>query len=191
MTTPLDELTQHVRPGGPAETPCPGIEIVPGDWSGCVALDSSGQPSPMDCPTCEGSHVIVSPQAAAVREALWEECIDVKQREIFTSGNAMKAKPCIGEGCDVCESGRGYAPRSRAEAALLLPDALAKIHTMPYGGISIELCHYKYVSREFWTCELKQREGGRFSWRADGEGNNWLDALSAVALAVLKAEEKP
>ena len=62
MTAPLEQLAQHVRPRGPAETPCPGPQEPFKDKTLLCAGSK--------CLVCGGTGTIVSSDVLAVREAL-------------------------------------------------------------------------------------------------------------------------
>ena len=111
-------------------------------------------------------------------KALWEECSTcIGRSRLHPYGEGVSCSPC---------NTTGYTRRSRAEAALQLPDAVAELHAGSYKGIEIGYSHYKYPGEEFWVCTLKQKEDGRSYWLAEGQAANWLDALSAALLAEMK-----
>ncbi len=119
MTTPLEQLQEYVRPGGPAETLCPSTmhklrPDVPPLPKGKIPFgDVIG-----DCDFCHGTGVIVSPQVLAIREALWK----VRQPTLENHPTVWTQR------------------RSREQAALLLPDAAATI----YASV-----HLDYIGEEW------------------------------------------
>ena len=149
----LEQLQYYVRLGGPAETLCSCECHVRRDRSHLTGLEG--------CEPCGGTGAIVIPQVAAILEALWEPCGGHEIRGKGHFHGDLYHPTCI-----------RYTPRSRGEAALLLPDAVTK------GGYAITLRGFSK-----WECDLVGGPQGHLH----GEGDNLLDALSAAVEAWLKA----
>ena len=155
----LDKLQEHVRPKGPAETLC-----------GRCGSDGFLRMTEPPCSPCGGTGVIVSPEVLAVREALWELqnvfCEDVT---CLAGGTHMGSTAALLRTSHLHPE---YVRRSRAEAALLLPDAAEK----EFGPVEI------IGSEDGWEVNFDQYPG-------TGQADNWLDALSVTVEARLKAQE--
>jgi len=163
MTTPLEQLRQHVRPGGPAETPCPKCA----NTGKVLHIKPLGVPNELlPCSYCKGTGVIVSPQVAAIREALWEPCPNVTRHKDIEAN-------CSGH-CSKCGN-RGYIRRSREQAALLLPETLRQLgYTVGIHG------HHRGKG---WSAFITK---GAIHGNCDDESTP-EDALSAAVLAGLEA----
>ena len=144
MTTSLERLQQHVRVGGPAETPC---NFLGASWHKLAAKQSLDA---LGCPACHGADVIVSPEILAIREALWRHRGDTFKRTIAEE----------------------YVPRSRAEAALLLPAALKAI------GMDVQI---QTVGLGGWEASVLL-----ISKEEVGLASNLADAISVAVLAWLE-----
>ncbi len=155
----LDELTQYVRPGGPAETPCPFCHGV----GKLRDVDEDAASIVVPCAECGGTGVVVSLQVVAIREALWEEC---------PYWHDTRYGPYYFPLCGLCK-GLGSIARSYAEAMLLLPEATRDIWDIQagsYGPVWIV-----FLFRKATTITM--------GW---GEAENFCEAICAAVLAGLK-----
>ncbi len=144
----LESLQQYVRIGGPAETPC---------------LRRDGPVANHEPPCKDG--VTVSPQVLAIREALWESCLE----------SAFHVTQRLADSCPACSQAGGLVPRSRPEAALNL------------WRISRD------ILGDNWSFgpAMEGTKAGFELWNplaTIGRGMTPEDALSAALLATMKGE---
>lgn len=156
--TPFEKLLQRYGPDGEgSRKPCP---LLLGAGHG----DEYG--NDWDCPQCGGSGTVLD-AGNPFSQALWEECWDCAHGLPLEEGCGW-----AGMGCH----GAGLIPRSRAEAALGLPDAAQN-------AIGAEFQNYTYREDGRVLCELFNKDFGVIEEIAEGEAGNPLDALSAAILA--------
>ena len=120
-------------------------------------------------------------------EALWDECWDCKNGVAIGDGSL-----CSGTHAGFLCHGLGYIPRSRAEAALRLPEACPQVR-LRHARLPDGYTHHHLGSNQWWiatfpcpVAEHKHRHNTGFDTTEKtclrAEASNWLDALSAVIM---------